>query len=104
MLLDYNNTFDTNFLTVAPNDSEKINGGQGTLGLSTQGAGITFIYIDGTVGWRSVNSNEADTPASNYIVATGGTITTCGNDRIHTFTGPGTFCVSTIRASAPQIM
>ena len=97
---DYNNTFDTNFLTVAPNGSEKINGGQGTLGLSTQGDGVTFIYIDGTVGWRSVNSNEADTPASNYIVATGGTITTCGNDRIHTFTGPGTFCVSTIAACA----
>ena len=26
--------------------------------------------------------------------ATGGTITTCGDYKIHTFTGPGTFCVS----------
>ena len=30
----------------------------------------------------------------NFITATGGTITTCGNFKIHTFTGPGTFCVS----------
>jgi hypothetical protein len=26
--------------------------------------------------------------------ATGGTITCCGDYKIHTFTGPGTFCVS----------
>jgi hypothetical protein len=29
-----------------------------------------------------------------YNVATGGTITTSGDFKIHTFTGPGTFCVS----------
>src|SRR6056300_190219 len=29
-----------------------------------------------------------------FICATGGTITECGDYRIHTFTGPGTFCVS----------
>ena len=34
------------------------------------------------------------------MVATGGTITTCGNDKIHTFTGPGTFCVSKIACVA----
>jgi hypothetical protein len=31
--------------------------------------------------------------ASPFIGATGGTITTCGSDKIHTFTGPGTFTV-----------
>ena len=31
------------------------------------------------------------------FTATGGTITTCGNFKIHTFTGPGTFCVSFCR-------
>ena len=30
---------------------------------------------------------------SPFIAATGGTITTCGSDKIHTFTGPGTFTV-----------
>jgi hypothetical protein len=29
-----------------------------------------------------------------YIVATGGTITCCGDYKIHTFTSDGTFCVS----------
>lgn len=32
--------------------------------------------------------------AASFICATGGTITTCGNYRIHTFTGPGSFVVS----------
>ena len=29
-----------------------------------------------------------------YVTATGGTVTTSGNFKIHTFTSPGTFCVS----------
>jgi len=29
-----------------------------------------------------------------FVTATGGTITTSGDFKIHTFTGPGTFCVS----------
>ena len=33
--------------------------------------------------------------SATYITATGGTITTvCTNYKVHTFTGPGTFCVS----------
>jgi hypothetical protein len=31
-----------------------------------------------------------------FIVATGGTISTCGDYKIHTFTGPGTFTVSCV--------
>ena len=53
---DYNNTFDSNSLTVDPNGSEKINGGTAgaPVSLTTEGLGITFVYIDATVGWRSV--------------------------------------------------
>jgi hypothetical protein len=29
-----------------------------------------------------------------FIVATGGTVTCCGDYKIHTFTGPGTFTVT----------
>ena len=45
---DYNNTFDSNNLTVDPNGSEKINGGTagGFITLSTEGLGLTFVYID----------------------------------------------------------
>ena len=91
---DYRNTFDTAALTLTPNGSEKINGGGGQLILNVEGQGLTLVYIDSTVGWRTVQENEFPTPASNYIVATGGTITESGNCRIHTFTGPGSFAVS----------
>ena len=95
---DYNNTFDTNNLTIDPNGSEKINGGDAGLALtlSTEGQGLTLVYIDATVGWRSVHSDDfsqvPETPA--FITATGGTITTvCTDYKVHTFTGPGTFTV-----------
>jgi len=91
---DYNNTFQTNALTIAPNGSEKINGGAGTLLLNAEGQGLTLIYIDATVGWRSVQENEFETPASSFVTATGGTETTSGDYKIHTFTGPGTFTVT----------
>jgi hypothetical protein len=35
-------------------------------------------------------------PNAKFIVATGGTITTSGDYKIHTFTGPGTFTVSEV--------
>ena len=99
---DYNNTFDSNALTVDPNGTEVINGGTAgdPVELNTEGQGVTFVYIDSTVGWRSVQDNTYATQGQLFITATGGTITTCGNDKIHTFTGPGTFCVSSL-ASTP---
>jgi hypothetical protein len=97
---DYRNTFDTASLTITPNGSEKINSGAGSVVLTTEGEGITLVYIDSTVGWRSIQDNVFADSGSNFIVATGGTITTSGNDKIHTFTGPGTFCVSTVAVCA----
>ena len=93
-LQDYNNTFDSNGLTVTPNGSEKINGGAGSLALTAEGQGVTLVYIDGTVGWRSIQENEFADQGSNYVTATGGTESTCGDWKIHTFTGPGTFTVT----------
>jgi hypothetical protein len=101
-LQDYNNTFDSNSLTIDPNGSEKINGGEGTLILNSEGQGLTLIYIDSTVGWRSIQENEFETPASAFITASGGTITTSGNFKIHTFTSPGTFCVSAVSGTAAE--
>jgi len=101
-LQDYRNTFDSNGLTVTPNGSEKINGGEGPVVLTTEGEGITLVYIDSTVGWRSIQDNVFADEGSNFIVASGGTVTESGNFRIHTFTGPGTFTVSNTAASAPN--
>jgi hypothetical protein len=95
---DYRNTFDNNNCTVQTAGSQKINGGTagGKVILSTEGEGITLVYIDSTIGWRSIQDNDfasaSITPT--FITATGGTITCSGNCKIHTFTGPGTFCVS----------
>ena len=98
---DYNNTFDSNALTVDANGSEKINGGAGgePITLDTEGRGVTFVYIDATVGWRSVQDNDFTKKGTNaaFVAATGGNTTAtspCGDYKIHTFTGPGTFCVS----------
>jgi len=95
---DYNNTFDSNNLTIDPNGSEKINGGDAGIAitLSTEGQGLTLVYVDGTVGWRSVHSDDfSQVPlAPAFVAASGGTVTTCGNFKVHTFTSPGTFTVS----------
>jgi len=99
---DYRNTFDTAPLTVAPNGSEKINGGAGPVVLGTEGEGITLVYIDGTIGWRSIQDNVFADEGSNFISATGGTETTSGDCKIHTFTGPGTFTVSATAVCAAQ--
>ncbi len=95
---DYAGTFDTNAVTVAPNGSDKI-GGDGTTDatLSTAGIAVTFVFVDSTQGWLVTDSGLQDElPTAQYIVATGGTITCCGNFKIHTFTGPGTFTVCSV--------
>jgi len=96
---DYNNTFDSNSLIIDPQSGEKINGGTngGQIELTTEGEGVTLVYIDGTVGWRSIHqSSFADVGADDlYVAASGGNATiTCGNFKTHIFTGPGTFTVS----------
>jgi len=93
---DYAYTFTTNNLTVNRNGSP-IGGGSDTdtIVYSTSGDFLTFIYVDGTRGWVLTNdSTNTDETGAQYIVATGGTVTCCGDYKIHTFTGPGTFCVS----------
>ena len=62
---------------------------------------MTFVYVDATKGWKVVGAGrENDKTAAEFITATGGTITTCGNFKVHTFTGPGTFTVCTVGNAA----
>ena len=94
---DYAYTFATNNLTVDGNGSP-IGGVDGTVNptYSTNGTSKTFIYVDGTKGWLVTNESTDTSQEANplYVTATGGTVTCCGDYKIHTFTGPGTFCVS----------
>jgi len=93
---DYAGTFDTNAATLVPNGSDKIGGIASNSTLSTEGIAVTLVFIDSTQGWLVTDSGLQDeAPGPQFIAATGGTITTvCTNFKVHTFTGPGTFCVS----------
>jgi len=92
---DYANTFDTNNCTLVQNGSDKIGGSAVNSILSTEGLAVTLVFVDSTQGWLVTDSGLQDeAPTAEYVTATGGTITTSGNFKIHTFTGPGTLCVS----------
>jgi len=100
---DYSRTFQTNNLTITPNGSEKIGGATGSAILTTEGQSATFVYVDATEGWINVQETSNSIVPRNFLTATGGnTVTTCGNFKIHTFTSPGTFCVSQISSCAAE--
>jgi hypothetical protein len=94
---DYLNSFDTNKLTLVQNGSDKIGGSTVNATLQTEGIAVTLVFIDSTRGWLVTDSGlQSEVPTATFIAATGGTVTTCGNFKIHTFTGPGAFCVSAL--------
>ncbi len=95
---DYAQTAATNNITIASNGSEKIQGSTTNHIITTNGVTVTLVYVDSTQGWKLVDTGEAVSmpQLALFTTATGGTITTCGDYKIHTFTGPGTFCVSQI--------
>jgi len=99
-VVDYTNTFQTNNLTIAPNGSQKLGGVAATQALSTEGQSITLVYVDDTEGWITVNDSTENIVGNPNLVATGGTITTSGDYKIHTFTGPGTFTVANASSTA----
>jgi hypothetical protein len=91
---DYAKTWDTNNCILGINGS-KINGLAVNLTLNTKGLSVTLVYIDSTRGWIVVNEgNQSAGTQAGFVSATGGTITTCGNYKIHTFTSSGCFVVT----------
>jgi hypothetical protein len=93
-IADYANTFATNNITVDRNGSN-IGGVAENSILAVNGVSVTFVYVDATQGWIVTDSgNRSDLPGPEYVAATGGTVTCCGDYKIHTFTGPGTFTVT----------
>jgi len=92
---DYAGTADTNNITIGRNGSN-INGAASDQTISQENSAGTFVYVDGTQGWKATEtSNLSDIELQpQYVTATGGTIITCGNFKTHIFTSPGAFCVS----------
>jgi hypothetical protein len=98
---DYAQTANTNNITLARNGSN-IQGDASDLVISRNGVAMTLVYVDATKGWIVTDTGaELDKEADpEFIAATGGTITTSGDYKIHTFTGPGTFTVCSAGNSA----
>ena len=97
---DYTRTFGTNKLTIVPNGSNKIGGVAANAALTVDGQAATFVFVDATEGWINVQNAEDTESGATFITATGGTVTCSGDFKIHTFTGPGTFCVSALATSS----
>ena len=96
-MADYAATWQTNNVTVSANGSEKIGGVDADATLDTKGQSVTFVYVDSTQGWLNTMDSTSNVRGSGFPQATGGdTIATCGNYKMHIFTGPGTFCVSSL--------
>jgi hypothetical protein len=55
VFIDYAGTFDSNTFTISANGSEKIAGSTADLTVSTERAGNTLVYTDGTQGWLLKN-------------------------------------------------
>ena len=94
-IADYAGTAGTNAISIGRNGSNFQGAAQdGKISVDRQV--FTLVYVDATQGWVPVAENDSTAAAPKFIAATGGSITcgACGNTKIHTFTGPGTFCVS----------
>jgi hypothetical protein len=96
-MADYAATWQTNNVTVAPNGTDKIGSVNVSVVLNTEGQSVTFVYVDSTQGWINTMDSTSNVRGNNMITASGGTPAageTSGDFKYHTFTGPGTFCVS----------
>src|SRR6056300_1333052 len=100
-LADYAATWQTNNVTVTPNGTDKIGGANTSVTLSTEGQSVTFVYTDSTQGWLNTMDSTSNVRGAAFIIATGGTETTCGDYKIHTFTSPGTFAVTNSGLGTP---
>src|SRR5210317_178921 len=92
---DYAGTFASNNLTIGRN-GHNIQGAANDSSISTNRASLLLVYVDSTKGWiyaEESNVGDLGLPPE-YVTATGGTITTSGDYKIHTFTGDGCFVVS----------
>jgi len=91
---DYAGTFGSNKVTIARN-GHNIQGVANNSQLATARAGVVLVYIDATKGWLYTNeSNVADLQQALHISATGGTVVTTGDFKVHVFTGDGNFVVA----------
>ena len=105
-IIDFAGTFDTNMIRLNLN-GQKLNGSnnpsenagmQNYVSIEEANARLELVFTDSDKGWMVTESESKTSPTGapfgTFTAATGGTVTTSGNFKIHTFTGDGNFVVS----------
>ena len=113
-LVDYAGTFGTNQLIINTGGINIDSTVGSEFKVTTNNAIVECVYVDSAKGWLVyINQAAGTTPTvtgneigggydtKTFIAATGGTITTSGDYKIHTFTGDGCFVVSAEGAGSP---
>ena len=93
---DYNGSITASNLIIINRNGSNINGNAANVNITKANSAIQLVYVDATTGWQNITTANPADFSNPFIVATGGTISTspCGDHRIHTFTGPGSFAVT----------
>jgi hypothetical protein len=106
VLADYSGTFATNQIIINTGGELLDSTAGNDFKVTTNNSIVELIYVDSAKGWLvKLNQAAGTTPDSvldggvydldsTHITATGGTITTTGDFKIHTFTGDGCFVVA----------
>ena len=103
VLADYSGTFSTNQIIINTGGN-LIDSTQGPdFKVTTNNSIVELVYVDSNKGWLvKLNQAAGSTPDAivtgtydvSFTEATGGTVTTSGDYKIHSFTGDGCFVVS----------
>jgi len=92
---DYAGTFNSNKCIVARN-GHNIQGEANDGHLDTIRQSVIYVYVDSTKGWLVTHQHDVGDLGGDFITATGGTVTTSGDYKYHTFNSSSNFVVSKI--------
>ena len=94
IIVDQTGQAATNNITLGRNGS-KIKGSCIDATMSTNRGGLRLVYSGSSQGWITATAgNDEIANTAQFVSATGGTITTSGNFKIHTFNSDANFVVS----------
>jgi len=96
IVIDATGNASSNNITLGRGGS-KIKGSCTCATLTTDRVGVRIVYSGSSQGWVTATSANETAPVldtSKYVTASGGTITTSGDFKIHTFTSSDNFVVS----------
>jgi hypothetical protein len=96
IIIDSTGNASTNNIVIGRGGS-KIKGLCACATLKTDRVGVRLIYSNASQGWVTITSANETAPVMDqtlYVTATGGTVTTCGDYKVHKFTSDGNFIVS----------